>query len=513
MARAVVSTDRRESSGASCRLAFEVAAIILSDNSRVNLFHLVSRTSCLARGGYLMTQVLGVDIGSSSIKGCVLDLEHDRLGPVRQIPFPDPVAGLPPMHHEVVPQEVLSRVQELLAELSGESPGAGHVLFSSQMGGLVLTTQRGEATGNYISWRDQRLLAPSTQDVRSTATDLTCWDVFRRQVTAEDLDRNGRELQPGSTISLVSWLSDRGLLPSHPCLAMPLGDYIVSQLCGVEPRSEPTLALGFVDFQAMQPCDEWLQRVAGPTVSWPRLAGRHEILGHCEIAGRTLACFPAMGDHQAALTGVGLQSRELSINVSTGSQVSLLTNELRLGNYQTRPFGDGRFLNTLTHLPAGRALNGLLDLLGELPRHEGYTLRDPWTVIEREVARVRGERRSGATGDPLELHLSFFAGPLGDEGRVEHLRLENLTVGHWFHAAFERMAENYAVCAARLSEPGSYDRVALSGGLIQRLPSLRAMITEQFACPHRLIELEEESLRGLLVSARDRLRERALLQK
>jgi len=454
-----------------------------------------------------MTQVLGIDIGSSTIKGCVLDLERDRLGPARQVPFPEPVGGVPALHHEVDAREILRRVRELLAELCGEASSATHVLFSSQMGGVVLATERGEATGNYLSWRDQRMLAPSA------TSGVSCWDNFRAGVTADELDRNGHELQPGSTISLVHWLATHDQLPPEARLAMPLGDYIVSQLCGVTPRSEPTLALGFVDLRAMQPCDAWLRRTAGPSLAWPRLVQRDEIQGYCDVADRRLACFPAMGDHQAALTGVGLQARELSINVSTGSQVSMLTDSLVLGDYQTRPFGDGRFLNTITHLPAGRALNGLVDLLGEMPRREGYALRDPWTVIEREVARVRGERLAGGAGDPLEMHLSFFAGPLGDEGRVEHLRLENLTVGHWFHAAFHRMAENYAICAARLGDRGSYDRIALSGGLVQRLPSLRSMIVERFDCPHRLIELEEETLRGLLVSARARLRERGVSQE
>ena len=453
-----------------------------------------------------MTQVLGIDLGSSTIKGCVLDLDRDALGPIRQVPFPEPLTGLPAMHHEVDPEAVVRLVRELLVELCDEAPPATHVLFSSQMGGVLLASDDGGAASNYISWRDQRLL---TQDA---ATGRSGWDDFRPFVSEAEWDGNGRELQAGSSISLVHWLAVHGHLPSRPCLAMPLGDYIVSRLCNVTPRSEPTLALGYVDLQTMQPCDGWLRRVAGPLVSWPRLAKRHEIVGHCQVGPRTLACFPAMGDHQAALTGVGLRSRELSINVSTGSQVSLLTSEPRLGLYQTRPFGDGRFLNTITHLPAGRALNGLLELLGELARHEGYALRDPWTIIEREVTRVRGRGDSGAFGVPLEMQLSFFAGPLGDEGRVDHIRLENLTVGDWFHAAFQRMAANYATCAARLGDAGDYDRVALSGGLVQRLPSLRTIISERFSCPYRLIELEEETLRGLLVSARARLREQTELR-
>ena len=72
---------------------------------------------------------------------------------------------------------------------------------------------------------------------------------------------------------------------------------------------------------------------------------------------------------------------ELSLNISTGSQVSLLTETPLPGNYQTRPYFAGRFLNTITHLPAGRSLNALVELLGELALAEGHVLRDPWSTI------------------------------------------------------------------------------------------------------------------------------------
>ena len=68
----------------------------------------------------------------------------------------------------------------------------------------------------------------------------------------------------------------------------------------------------------------------------------------------------------AAILGALLQRDELSLNISTGSQVSLLKPKVEFGNFQTRPFFDGRFSITITHIPAGRALNALVKLLSEL---------------------------------------------------------------------------------------------------------------------------------------------------
>jgi len=63
--------------------------------------------------------------------------------------------------------------------------------------------------------------------------------------------------------------------------------------------------------------------------------------------------------------------------VATGSQVSRMTTVLTLGDYQTRPLFDGRFLNTFTYPPGGRSLNVLVDLVTELPAAQGVELQDP----------------------------------------------------------------------------------------------------------------------------------------
>ncbi len=102
----------------------------------------------------------------------------------------------------------------------------------------------------------------------------------------------------------------------------------------------------------------------------------------------------------------------------------------------------------------------------------------------------------------LNVNLAFFAGSLGDRGHIDNIRLDNLSVGHVFRAAFEHMAENYVQCAARLSPEKKWRQVVFSGGLPQKFPSLRRMIAERLACPVRSVDIAEETLEGLLRLAR-----------
>jgi hypothetical protein len=99
-------------------------------------------------------------------------------------------------------------------------------------------------------------------------------------------------------------------------------------------------------------------------------------------------CYTPIGDYQCAMVGALLQYGELSLNISTGSQVSLLKPQAEFGNYQTRPFFDGRFLATITHIPAGRSLNLLVKLFSKLAESQKIELADPWPYI----ARCRADR-------------------------------------------------------------------------------------------------------------------------
>jgi glycerol kinase len=104
-------------------------------------------------------QCLGLDIGSSSIKGAVLDLDRQRVSSVVREPFPAPVSGLPSRYFEVDPDLVTAAVRQVVSRLIEIAPDAKAIFFCGQMGGAILVDHQGKAVTNYLSWRDQRTLA------------------------------------------------------------------------------------------------------------------------------------------------------------------------------------------------------------------------------------------------------------------------------------------------------------------------------------------------------------------
>jgi hypothetical protein len=82
-------------------------------------------------------RALGIDIGSSSIKGAVLDLSSlTVMTPVAR-PFPSPIEGLRAGWVEIDPIAVIHAVDEVLSSLLDQAPDATWLGLSGQMGGLM----------------------------------------------------------------------------------------------------------------------------------------------------------------------------------------------------------------------------------------------------------------------------------------------------------------------------------------------------------------------------------------
>lgn len=417
---------------------------------------------------------LALDIGSSFIKGAVLDAEELTIEHVTRVPFPEPIAGLPPGHFEIEPFAVVEATRQLISTLLLYAPKANGVLFASQMGGVILAEPDGKPLTNYYSWRDQRTTQPHPSHPGSYL------DAIREYLGSDEIELLGNELRAGSALALLFWLETHGLLlPGAEPLS--LGDFVVKQLCGFNRTApDPTLALGLLDLKENSWHRHSFEVLGLEALLWPKLEFVWRAAGILKIDGKNLPCHPPIGDHQAALAGALLQGGELSLNISTGSQISMLTDWFAPGDYQTRPYLDGRFLNTITHLPAGRSLEVLVDLANR-----------PWSEI---IAAAEA-----ALDTDLAANLTFFEGPLGSRGSISNITTENLSVGTLFRAAFRNMAENYATCAARLSTEKNWDRIVFSGGLAQKLPLLRQFILEKLPGESRLCSLAEDTLLGLLV--------------
>jgi sugar (pentulose or hexulose) kinase len=437
----------------------------------------------------VVTRFLGIDIGTTFLKGAVLDLDNRSVTHTRRRPLPEPVGGLAPTRYELDPEAILGLVRTLLAELLLAAPDASGLVMCSQMHCLILLDERGSPRSNIITWKDQRALESSNRASGSHFDDLS------KIISGEEQRQLGGEMRVGVPITTLFALRERDELSAN-LYPSSLSDFIITTLCHVEPTTDPTLASahGLFHIEKLDWHRELIDRLGFDDLRWPRILSSGEAVGVAEIQGQRLRCYTPIGDQQCALLGSELEEGELSLNISTGSQTSLITRDLPHGDFQVRPYLDGNWLRTIVSVPAGRSLGLLVNLATEIDRSSEDPHPDPWEYIRHAVDRVEET--------DLEVDLSFFASLAGNRGKITNIQEGNLTVGHIFAAAFRAMADSYKRCANVLSPNRDWKRVVFSGGIAQGFARLRHEILNKLGNPeHRLCTTEEDTLAGLLVLA------------
>lgn len=422
-----------------------------------------------------MAIFFGVDVGSSFIKGAILDLEKLEIRSARRLPFPDFTDGLRVGHREVDPALILDAVEGVLAGMIGQEPHCDGLVLCGQMHGFVLVDALGQAASNYISWLDRRV---STEE----------FDALRATLSEGELRELGNEFRPAIAVPMLCWLRQHGCLPTGSVTPVSIADFVAGRLCHARPIMEPTQAAAFggLKLGSTNWHDEILERFGLSSLDWPEVRPTGSVVG----VWRGVPCYASVGDQQCALAGALLGPREISVNIGTGSQIAMITSSLPADTLQTRPYFDGQFLRTITHIPGGRALSALVHLLIELG---GTSEEEAWPRIQAAVEAT-------PTTD-VQAEIAFFPGPFGDRGSLNNLHEGNLQVGAVFRAVFESMARNYVATSRQLDVACTADRIVFSGGVARQLHVVRDLTASALERPYRLSPHPEDTMFGLLVLA------------
>lgn len=429
-----------------------------------------------------MTYFAAIDLGASFVKSALVDIEGATIRDISRTSFPPFVRNRAPGVREVDLPQVADRFFGALDRLLQLEPRCEGVLISTQMHGFVLMNREGTPASDFISWQDTRSLGHVPDQSSS-------FEAFEARIP--DRARIGNEVGPGHAASVLFSMSRDGMVLDD-VIPVPLPVALLMERLGAAPTADETLAASFGAWDVHR--SKWDQALIDALglglIQWPRVTVWNEIVAEIEHAGRSIPIYSPVGDQQAALLGSFLSPAELSINIGTGSQVSILSGEPIPGQFKVRPHLGNGFIATVTHIPAGRALNVLASLFAR----QGESLNETWEEIGRAV--------EGVTETDLSIDLAFFPSAFGDRGRMENISETNLALGHMFLAAYENMANNYRKAALQLrSDKEDWGSLVLSGGMAHRNDRLRRIISQRLERRYRLSSSPDETLTGLSVLA------------
>ena len=362
---------------------------------------------------------LFIDYGATNIKSCIYDTTLDKFQDFRAHKCPGNISIYP--EYVISIKSLSSITRSIFTGRDFES-----VFMSTQMHGFSLCD--GENVGDYISWRDER------GDIHS---EITCY---------EDSGITPRKGLPVYNM-LLSVNSDA----SDNIRVLSLPEAIIKHIGSFYDLCHTTVSCGYgTHVLETGVVSKGVQEFLGNNIVFPKTTFDIEPVGSFDIKGEQVPVFSPVGDLQCAVLGSGLQEKQVSINLGTGSQVSMISN-VRNCSTDNRSFFENRVLNTITHIPSGRAINSFLSFMGTM----GYK-KDFWKIIKNSSV-------DDIMSSTMDISLGTFG---GSSGYISGLREQSMTSYNLEMSIIRSYVLQYKDHIKKFDA----NSVMLSGGIVKNCP-------------------------------------------
>jgi len=303
---------------------------------------------------------IAIDIGSSFIKFILMDLRTHRIVEKSKIPAPRKLENINPNYFEVSAHQIYAEVQKKIDEYTEKYSGLKGVLLSTQMHGFIYEDSSTE--GKYISWQDSRSLDKMNEKEK------TYMEYLKEMFSYEEMRDCGVYIKPSLGMCNLFQLLDGKAKEEKSGELFTLGSYIIKKLTGNNICHISSAApLGLADINKGEWNEEIIKKAGFESLTFPSIADSDfETCGSYISNGQKLQIYPDFGDQQIAILGCISMDNDLVLNIATASQVSLTTDKFIPGEYETRPYFEGKYINTISNLPSGRNLEVVIDFIKDV---------------------------------------------------------------------------------------------------------------------------------------------------
>ncbi len=296
---------------------------------------------------------LGIDIGTTSICAVVLGSE----GNVVYTTTKSNNYHLKSDNGQRIQdaEQIYNLCKEIYQETVGKF-AIKSMAVSGQMHGIVYIDKDGQAVSPLYSWQDERGNLP-----------------FQNATYAEVLSlRSGYKMSTGFGCTSVFYDHTNHLIPSNACTFCTIGDYVAIKLLG---RTTPLLhetnatSLGLYDLKNHRWDFHAISLVGLPLSLFPDITTTVTELGKTK---ENVSVFTAIGDNQASVYGATQSFDSFIVNIGTGSQISIITNDYHSlpNGCEIRPYFHGYYLAIGCALCGGYSYKLLRDFFNSISEKE-----------------------------------------------------------------------------------------------------------------------------------------------
>lgn len=346
-------------------------------------------------------RIIGIDIGTTSICGVAIDKDSGNILESKTVNSDAFLEG-EDFEKTQSPEIILEKAFSLLLTLQTEDTVS--IGVTGQMHGIVYVDENGNAVSPLYTWQDERGNKP-----------------FKNTTYAKYL---GSHSGYGNVTDFYN--RRNGLRPKNAVNFCTIHDYFVMRLCSLkEPIVHSTNAASFGLYELRE--NKFLNGLNLKITTDYLLAGYY----------KNIPVGVAIGDNQASVFSSVRNENELLVNVGTGSQVSLISNEIiEADNIETRPYFDGKYLIVGSALCGGRAFSMLKDFYKKL-------LSEIAVVTDAQVYGIMDKMLDDVGETEIEVDPRF-AGTRSDPnvtGTVKNITVNNFAPEEITAAFLEGMAK------------------------------------------------------------------------
>ncbi len=333
---------------------------------------------------------LGIDIGTSSICGVVLDENGDVLFTENR-KNDATIAANDALSHMQDVRKILSVCRDIYAAALQKCVFLDAVGFTGQMHGVVFLDEQGNPLSPLYTWQHKIAACPSENGSY-----------------AEELSRiTGYQVSPGYGTATMYAMAKRQSIPRGARAVCTVHAFVAMQFCNaVRPvlHASDAASFGTFDLKALRFDGAALARAGLDLSLFPDVTAENRMIGE---TAEGVPVSVAIGDNQASVLGSAPPDCVL-VNVGTGSQVSAVADRyIKTSLADVRPYFEGRYLLTGCALAGGYAYSLLEKFFRETFRMFGVTppgqlyprmneAAERVTVFPHTVPRFCGTRQDPA---------------------------------------------------------------------------------------------------------------------
>ena len=333
-------------------------------------------------------KAIGIDIGTTSICGIVIDLDSGDIIKSRTENSNAFLTGIAEWEKIQSVEKIISISSEILDSFIDCDVVA--IGVSGQMHGMVSIDSLGNALSPLYTWQDGRGNLPYND-----TTYASFLGSFSGYGNVTDFYNRENGIRPKNAVSYCT-----------------IHDYFVMKLCGLKkPQIHASNAHSFGLYDIEKSCFNY--DFSPETVNSYKIAGRY----------KNIPVSVAIGDNQASVFSTLADENNILINVGTGSQVSVISDTpIHAENIETRPYSEGKYLVVGSALCGGRAYSILKNFYS---RVFGYIT----SIDDEKVYGIMDKMLQAETSSSLNVDTRF-AGTRSNSslsGCISGINTENLT--------------------------------------------------------------------------------------